>query len=138
MPSSCFLLICISEKPLWKKSSELAENLRGLLLQQNEDGVRREKRGATHRLGEALGRGIGATNGWDPPLPVVAPLGPLRRLLNPINPKTLRMTINFHRSSPEVAAILTIIREGPEALPGTLPEWRLIPEASPSTWPPSG
>ena len=46
-----FLLFCISENLLQKNSSELDENLRELILQQNKDGVRRATRGATYRPG---------------------------------------------------------------------------------------
>ena len=37
---------------------------------------------------------------------------------------------------PNLPPSSTLIREGSEALPGTLPEGRLISEASSSTWPP--
>ena len=80
VPVSCFCCFCISENLLLEIFSELDENLRELLLRQDEDGVRRAASEAPHRPGAAPYRGLGPTRGWDLPLPVVAPLGPLRRL----------------------------------------------------------
>ena len=37
--------------------------------------------GALHRAGAAFGRGLGATRGWDPPLPMVGPPGQPQPLL---------------------------------------------------------
>ena len=59
---------------------ELDQNLGGLFLRQDEDGVRRAASEVTHRAQAASCRGLGGTCVCDPPLPVGPLLGPLQRL----------------------------------------------------------
>ena len=123
--SSCFLLFLYSRKASLDIFSELDETWTDLLFFQHEDGVQRRDGGAprgTHTLGP---RG--------PPLPrrgvVSGPRGSAAAALSPShasrreNPKS---PSHYPRKVPETPPPSTLAREGPEPLPGTLPERGIV------------
>ena len=78
--SFLFLLFSISENLFLETFSELDENLRRIFICQREDLDQRGPRGVTQGPGTTPSRGPTWTHDQDPPLGLVGPLGPPRRL----------------------------------------------------------
>ena len=124
--SSCFLLFLYSRKASLEIFSELDETSRtSLFFQKTSDGAKKQRRGA-----------IGAPHAtrarqapWPRPGMVWAPRGSSAAALSPTysprenNPKGLSQ---YPRKGPETPPPSTLAREGPEPLPGTLPERGII------------
>ena len=64
----------------WEIFSELDENLRGIFTRRETPEDQRAALGGTHRAGTASYRDPPLACMWDPPLLLVGPLSPLRRL----------------------------------------------------------
>ena len=120
------LLFLYSRKASLEIFSELDETSRGMLFCQNTPGgAKEQQRRAT--------RAPHATRAWAPPLPcpgvVWAPRVPPAAALSPTysprreNPKCLSQN---PRKVPETPPPSTLAREGPEPLPGTQPERRIV------------
>ena len=126
--NSCFLLFLVSEKLYWKYSRNwMPESMKSLFYPE-EHGVRRRPGG---------GPWAGPTIGWcGPPWPlrqvVWGPRGSTDIAPSPIyshpreNPK---YPSTIPRKVPTPPSSSTLVREGSEALPGTLPEREITPEA---------
>ena len=123
---SCFLLFLYSRKASLEIFSELDETSRGSLFYQNTpEGPKEQHRRATRRPH--------ATRARVPPLArpgvVWAPRGSPAAALSPTysprenNPKALSQN---SRKVPETPPPSTLAREGPEPLPGTLPERGIV------------
>ena len=124
--SSCFLLFLYSRKASLEIFSELDETSLWMLFYQNTpDGPKEQQRRAT--------RAPHATRARFPPLPrprvVWAPRGSSAAALSSIyssrenNPKCLSQ---YPRKVSETPPPSTLAREGPEPLPGTLPERGIV------------
>ena len=124
--SSCFLLFLYSRKASLEIFSELDETSRtSLFFQKTPDGAKKQRRRCT--------REPHATRARAPPLSrpgmVRAPRGSPAATLSPTysprenNP---RCPSHYPRKVPETPPPSTLAREGPEPLPGTLPERGIV------------
>ena len=124
--SSCFLLFLYSRKASLEIFSELDETSRtSLFFQKTSDGAKKQRRRPTGQPH--------ATRARAPPLPhpgmVWAPRGSPAAALSPTysprenNPRHLS---HYPRKVPETPPPSTLAREGPEPLPGTLPERGIV------------
>ena len=124
--SSCFLLFLYSRKASLEISSELDETSRGSLFYQNTpEGPKKQRRRATWapHVARAWPR-CQARPGcvWAPRGSPAAALSPTYspRCKNPKYPS------HYPRKVPETPPPSTLAREGPEPLPGTLPERGIV------------
>ena len=124
--SSCFLLLLYSRKASLEIFSELDETSRGSRFCQNTpDGAKEQQRRATREPHAPRAR----LTPWPRPGVVWAPRGSPAAALSPTysprenNPKYLSQ---YPRKVPETPPPSTLAREGPEPLPGTLPERGII------------
>ena len=131
-------MFCISENPLEENSSELEENLRRIFLRHDVAGDQRATWGATQGPGVTMARDQGPTHGWDPPLPLGHLLSPSDDYKITINLKKSKWLLFFTKPVPKPPPSQTLIWEGSEADPDTLPEGRSIPECSSSPCLPPG
>jgi hypothetical protein len=117
-----FCYFCVSEKLHKKYSRNWMKQKLMSLITYHEDGVQRtagDGPGASHTMwwrGPGLGR---ATRGCDC---LVHPLTSPFRLFNPLDRKTLGAGTCFQKTYCKPPPSSTRDWEGPEALPGTLPE----------------
>ena len=135
--SSCFLLFLVSEKLFWKYSRNWTPRRPKSLFFQQVPGVRR-------RVEEGQ-RGSHTISRSGPPWPrldvVWGPWPPTDVALPPIysvpreNPKHPSL---HPRKVPQPPSSSTLVREGSEALPGTLPEREIITGGLFITMPASG
>ena len=124
--SSCFLLFLYSRKASLEIFSELDETSRtSLFFQKTPDGAKEQQRRATRRPH--------ATRARAPLLPrpgcVWAPRGSPAAALSPTySPrcKNPRYPSHYPRKVPETPPPSTLAWEGPEPLPGTLPERGIV------------
>jgi hypothetical protein len=120
-----FCCLCVSEKLHRKYSRNWTKEKLKSLITWHEDGVQRregDEPGASHTLGwhgPAPGR---VTRGCDR---LVYPLTSPFRLYNPLDRKTLGAWTLFQKTYCKQLSSSMQDREGPEALPGTLPERRI-------------
>jgi hypothetical protein len=120
--SSCFLLFCVSEKSHRKYFRNWTKQKLKSLITWHEDGVQRraeDRPRGGHTWwwrGPPLGR---ATRGCD--LLVHLLTSPFH-LFNPLDGKILRAWTLFQKTYYKPPSSSTRDREGPEALPNTLPE----------------
>ena len=124
--SSCFLLFLYSRKASLEIFSELDETSRGMLFYQNTpEGPKEQQRGARRAPHAPRAR----LAPWPRPGVVWAPRGSPAAALSPTysprenNPKGLSQN---PRKVPETPPPSTLAREGPEPLPGTLPERGIV------------
>ena len=123
--SSCFLLFLYSRKASLEIFSELDETSRRDLFYQNTpEGPKEQRRGA-RRAPHAPRARVPLAR----PRVVWAPRGSLAAALSPTysprreNPKCLSQ---YPRKVPETPPPSTLAREGPEPLPGTMPERGIV------------
>ena len=98
--SSLFLLSFCFRNLLLEIFSELDENLRGLFLRQDEDGVRRAALEATHRAHAGASRDLGGPVGGARPFPVGTSSAPSDSYKITINLKTSRRRLFSRNSTP--------------------------------------
>jgi hypothetical protein len=117
-----FCYFCVSEKLHRKYSRNWTKQKLKSLITWHEEGVQRragDRPGASHTLCWCrLGLGL-TTRGCDR---LVHPLTSPFRLYNPLNRKTLGAQTLFKKTYCKPPPSSTRDWEGPEALPGTLPE----------------
>ena len=124
--SSCFLLFLYSRKASLEIFSELDETSRGMLFyQKTPEGPKRQQRRATWapHAGRARAPPLARpSHVWAPRWPPAAALSPTYspRCKNPKYPS------HYPRKVPETPPPSTLAREGPEPLPGTLPERGIV------------
>ena len=136
VPVSCFCCFCISEIYFWKYSRNWTEICGEFLL----DGRHLKTKGQP--WGPPTGQGRPPA----PPWPVCGtrpcswwvPSAPSDAYKFIINLKTSRRPLFFQRSHPDAPSSQTLVRGDSEAVPGTLPEGRSIPEGSSSPCLPPG